>query len=661
MHLLLITLTFADEGAAASDAEPADGALVVEGERGDAADPMDTSSNVTVIHVDEALSAQADVADVVDSATGTTVTRLGGLGAYSAVSIRGSTSQQVQVYLDGIPLNPDGAGSVNLGELPLSAFERVEIYRGNAPPRFGASPIGGVVNLVTGDPSGASLRAGGGSFGTATVGGRGGGAVGERGDVLLLVDGFHTLGDFTYFSDNGTEFNLRDDSRPTRQNNQTTQLGAHLRLRTELGAWQLSALNAGLLRSEGVAGHQNAQTTNVGLETRRNLLTGQAVWSPGTVRVTGRGWHHLRWEHFDDRGGEIGQGNQLQTQRMDSVGGLVDVAALPASWVIPAATLSVRRDAARIEDEIHDSTLERSRWVMSGAASAQVLLLQERVVVSPVVQATRLDPGDQDPTTYATGRLGLLVRPIDAVALKANGGRYLRPPALDELYGDRGTRVGNPELTPEIGWSWDVGGRVEIPRNDWVNGSVDAGHFWTWSWDRIVYFQNSQRTAIPLNAGETWVQGLELAVSLDVLGVVDSSSNLTRLVSVNLNPNAPYADKALPYLPALEFNQRTSVHWDERVRLGHTWSYTSPTSFDQANVYWSAPRSIHGAFVRIQPTPAWPSAELSVQNLTDRQVQVVDRDPFNPDPADRVVKPLTDFIGYPLPGRTLLLTVRWDA
>ena len=122
--------------------------MVIEADR----DPgSNTSASVTVVAVDETLSAAEDVAGVVESASGTVVRRLGGLGDYAAVSIRGSSFRQVQVYLDGVPLNPDGSSAVNLSELPLSAFSRVEIYRGNAPPRFGAAPIGGVLNLVTAD------------------------------------------------------------------------------------------------------------------------------------------------------------------------------------------------------------------------------------------------------------------------------------------------------------------------------------------------------------------------------------------------------------------------------------------------------------------------------------------------------------------------------
>ena len=70
--------------------EPSD-EMVIEAERPDAPDPGQTSASVTVIAVDETLSAGADVASVVESASGTVVRRLGGLGDYAAVSIRGSS------------------------------------------------------------------------------------------------------------------------------------------------------------------------------------------------------------------------------------------------------------------------------------------------------------------------------------------------------------------------------------------------------------------------------------------------------------------------------------------------------------------------------------------------------------------------------------------
>jgi outer membrane cobalamin receptor len=70
------------------------------------------------------------------------------------------TDEQIRFFLDGVPLD-------------LTGFvERVEIYRGVVPSRFGVDALGGAVNLVTDDDyrhTRASASYQGGSFGTSRV------------------------------------------------------------------------------------------------------------------------------------------------------------------------------------------------------------------------------------------------------------------------------------------------------------------------------------------------------------------------------------------------------------------------------------------------------------------------------------------------------------
>ncbi|HNC98340.1 MAG TPA: hypothetical protein PKW90_19565, partial [Myxococcota bacterium] len=51
--------------------------------------------------------------------------------------------------------------------------------------------------------------------------------------------------------------------------------------------------------------------------------------------------------------------------------------------------------------------------------------------------------------------------------------------------------------------------------------------------------------------------------------------------------------------------------------------------------------------------------EVEVLNLLDVRGMAVPRDPLNPRSSAEVVKPLTDFAGFPLPGRTILVGLRW--
>lgn len=650
--------------------------MVVEGDRTEGAAPDETSSAVTVIEIDETLSAASDVGSVVESASGTVVRRLGGLGNYSAVSIRGSSFRQVQVYLDGVPLNPDGSDAVNLSELPLSAFSRVEIYRGNAPPWFAAAPIGGVINLVSGEqeaPVTGTLSYG--QYDTARLSA----AASQRGalgDVLVLADLFTTQGDFGYFTDNGTVYNVLDDARLERGNNDKSQLNAFGRWRLGSDALRLTLSDAFLAREEGLPGNVNVPAERVRLGTQRNIATAQVDGTRGAVCWQGRGWHQLRLERYDDRQGEIGLGTQWQEGRYATLGLLGSAAWGAQSWLVPALTVTGRRDSAVLTDLLIEETEDpRARYTASGSLSADAWFFSEQLKVSPVVQATWLNnrllgdvpfedtpisPDGEDIVWAVNPRGGVLIRPdaVSGLALKANAGSYLRPPDFTELFGDRGGIIGNTDLVPEQGWQYDAGLRYQWPDLPAVSGAVDVTWFDTRAENQIIFVQNSQRTSVPINFGQTRTSGVEGALTLSVWGVLDSQSNATWMRSENRTDSDDVRGNQLPRIPAWEIYQGTSLHWQEAVRLGHTFSYTAENYWDATNFFLAAPRAIHGAFVRVGTGQL--SAEASVLNLTDQTVAVMDRNPLSEDDDTPILQPLTDFIGYPLPGRTWLFTLRWS-
>ena len=62
------------------------------------------------------------LADLLSSAVGVQVKRYGGLGSFSTVSIRGSTAEQVVVYLDGVPLNQAIGGGADVGRIVVGVL-----------------------------------------------------------------------------------------------------------------------------------------------------------------------------------------------------------------------------------------------------------------------------------------------------------------------------------------------------------------------------------------------------------------------------------------------------------------------------------------------------------------------------------------------------------
>ena len=47
------------------------------------------------------------------------------------------------MFLDGVPLNPDGDSVVDLSTLPVATFDRMLVFRGFAPARYGSAAMGG--------------------------------------------------------------------------------------------------------------------------------------------------------------------------------------------------------------------------------------------------------------------------------------------------------------------------------------------------------------------------------------------------------------------------------------------------------------------------------------------------------------------------------------
>jgi vitamin B12 transporter len=123
---------------------------------------------VHVVETAEAKRRTSDLGEVLARTQGVGVQRAGGVGSDMRFSLNGLTDDQVRFFLDGVPLEFAGY-PFGIANIPVNLVERVEIYRGVVPIRFGADTLGGAVNVVgdrriRGSHASASLQAG--SFGT---------------------------------------------------------------------------------------------------------------------------------------------------------------------------------------------------------------------------------------------------------------------------------------------------------------------------------------------------------------------------------------------------------------------------------------------------------------------------------------------------------------
>jgi outer membrane receptor protein involved in Fe transport len=105
---------------------------------------------VQIIEIEDAKQQTADLGEVLARTQGISVRRSGGLGSNAAFSLNGLSGDQVRFFLDGVPLELAGY-TFGIANVPIALIDKVEVYRGVVPVRFGADALGGAVNLVTSD------------------------------------------------------------------------------------------------------------------------------------------------------------------------------------------------------------------------------------------------------------------------------------------------------------------------------------------------------------------------------------------------------------------------------------------------------------------------------------------------------------------------------
>lgn len=172
--------------------------ITVEGSRPDWETKLSPGS-VTVVHPDDFKGEQKTLPDLLLTVPGVHVREVNGKGQYTTVTVRGSTAAQVGIFIDGVLANLGGDSAVDLSTIPVQNVERIEVYRGYVPSRFGGTFIGGVVNIVTKRPMKSDVAL---ELGRSSYGGRKGAMeitspLGE-GTLMLGVNYESSDGDFDY-------------------------------------------------------------------------------------------------------------------------------------------------------------------------------------------------------------------------------------------------------------------------------------------------------------------------------------------------------------------------------------------------------------------------------------------------------------------------------
>ena len=619
---------------------------------------------VTDLRSNSSGRATESLSELLSEAAGVHVEQYGGLGAFSTVSLRGTAPGQVTVFLDGVPLTSAAHGVVSLGDLPASAVERVEIFRGLGPLGLGVASPGGAINLVTvSSPGLRELHLSRGSFDTWE--GRGSAGF-ERGPLgLLLHAGYQgSAGDYRYQDDNRTSFNAADDTVRRRLNDRFdawTALGSLL--------WQPSRGLRVLVRedvfskAQGLSGLGADPALSPRLTFQRSLSLvevareGGGLVPRGTLRLSlDRERSRFRDTRLPDRG-ELGMTRHDSDDRSGSEALTFSLAwARPAEWAALECAGSLRREHERSSDAadgLPDPPGSRrlARGVMAGL---QLRTPDGRFLLHAAQRWDRIEDhlrsiggGDALLRTDVTRildspQLGARLGLGRGLEVRANWTRASRAPGFTELFGDQGSVTGNPALRPETAENRDVGAAWH-GRLAGAPGSLEWARFRSAARDLVVFVKNSAISVKAQNFSRARIRGEEWSAQLALPRQLRLTATWSWQSAINEGPlPAFWVGKRLPGRPSRQGLARLEWRANGLLRLRTTagLEWIGDNLLDPYNRLRVAGRRLAGASVSVAPLPQPLRLTLEGKNLFDDHA--------------------SDVGGFPLPGRSIFLGCTWQ-
>jgi iron complex outermembrane receptor protein len=600
----------------------------------------------SVVSREELAAPGLRVAEVLRGQVGVQITETGAFGAPATASVRGATAAQIPVYLAGVCLNDDVAGTADLSRIPLWLVDRVEIYRGNAPLEADRLGLGGAIFFEPRWPHGTEAGTGQmlgsfgaqGAWGYASLGG-------HDAAVLAGVSAETATNDYTFVDDHGTLLAPTGTSVQTMTNAQVATYDAWLLGRASLGSGRfVEAFANATTREQGVPTLALVPSREAHATFDRGLAGARAaipVDGEGIASLEARTAVSLARAVYSDPLDELA----LLAHRVTLAGTRADERMALNVEASESLTLRGALDVssetlARDED---DGAALRARRLASRAAAAARQWIGRALSVQALA-AAQCDGTSVTSTSTCdlfapTGRVGVAwTEPTwDAFA---NVGRYVRTPTLGELYGMSVLVRGNPSLAQESGVSADVGLRWAAREDGKTRAPWGyVGGFARWTNDLVSFVRSSQGYVEPINVGSARVVGLEAQAGVGFLRWFAADVTATLLDPRDTTPGRLLVNDILPFQSRLVFVPRLSA---ESRRVG-----VRPVGRVRAELRWvyQSSRYADNAGLAVIPEQSSLDAELLAQTADDRFTVRVRA-------TDLLDTQRFDVVGFPLPGRS---------
>lgn len=399
----------------------------------------EVGSSVSILTASDIEALGSDyVLDAIATVPGVTVNQNGAYGGFASVRIRGASSEQTLVIIDGVVANDTTSpgGGFDFARFDPANIDRIEVLRGPQSTLWGTDAIGGVVNIVTKRPEQGlqgNAFAQAGSFNSLRGGAEVAGAS-DRYDFRLAATGFSTDGISKADEANGNNETDGHDSN-TISAKGAIVLAGDARLQASL-LWTdaESEFDSFSFGAQGniADGDEASKTEELGgnISLHWPLLDGRFE------NVVLAGYSDLSRDNFSNGSHSYSSEGDRKMYRYQG-------------------TLRMNDDnRLAFGAEREDSKANDEKTSINGLFALYELQALDSLTLTAGVRRDDHDKFDAE----TTGRLAVAYNPHDQVTLRASWGEGFKAPTLfQSTFFCCGASAPNPNLKPESSEAYDVG------------------------------------------------------------------------------------------------------------------------------------------------------------------------------------------------------------
>ncbi|PYO00200.1 MAG: hypothetical protein DMD89_08665, partial [Candidatus Rokuibacteriota bacterium] len=466
------------------------------------------------------------VDDALRQVPGLEVQRQGSAGKFSQVRIRGTSTQQVQVLIDGVRVKSPTAGTFDFSDLGLDQIQRIEVVRGPQSTLHGADAIGGVIQIITKQGQGPFS-----AYASSEVGNH---------DTLRERVGFsgsYKLLDYS-FGAAWFESNGQFPNDGTEQRGIASRVGVTLPADGHIGLAFRYNRTKNDLPFDGNStpvpfspffvldrdSRQQSETTTLSLQWDQKPVE----WFEVHGRVSGF-WNQLGFQDpftlsdaripFNSDSND--ESSQIDTNRQD-------IELLGAFHLGKWNTFTVG------VEQIYEYGRNRSSGGFLGPGVASVFSKQidnfayffqdeiklfDRVILS----AGRRHDDNSAFGGATTNRAGLVVRvPETDTRVRGSWGEGFRAPTINDLFFPG---FSNPNLKPERSESWEAG----VDQNFFKKRVRLGATYFENKFDDLIQFVSVGGLFRPVNVAKAWTQGEEVTIEIEPIDRLLFTANYTHV------------------------------------------------------------------------------------------------------------------------------------